>query len=193
MLIGTVYPASDSLTCIEQSSDDDENQKAEKESQYKTVGAPKGHKQEPQRARGQRRDEGAKARGQKKEEPKTNKNRLKDFNSFKASMKEDNRAGDSECWVDSAPKPAAREENEDEEENEERQDSNRGKPPTRGQQANRGRGRGRGRGGMPGKSVYQMTPEEIEKRDKLKKGRAIQNKKKGGHHDQKSKALKKFA
>lgn len=158
----------------------------EKETQYRTVGVPKGSRQEPVRARGHR-----------KEEPKPAKNRLKDFNSFKASMKEDNRAGEGECWVDSAPKSAAskevKEENEDEEEGDDRHGANRGKPATRGQPPNRARGRGRGRGGMPGKSIYKMTAEEIEQREKLKKGRAIQTKKKGGQHDQKAKALKKFA
>lgn len=45
--------------------------------------------------------------------------------------------------------------------------------------------------GAPGRSVYQMTKDEIEKKQKLKAGRAIQTKKKGGHHDRKAKAAKK--
>lgn len=46
--------------------------------------------------------------------------------------------------------------------------------------------------GIKGKSVYQMTPEEREKKEKLKKGRAIHNRKKGGDHNQRKMADKKY-
>lgn len=84
--------------------------------------------------------------------------------------------------------------------------SGRGDPRGRGEQRGRGgrgdhrggrgehRGRGRGhRGGQPGKSVYQMTPEEIEQKEKLKKGRENNTRKKGGHHNRKEAAAKKYA
>jgi hypothetical protein len=78
------------------------------------------------------------------------------------------------------------------EEQEERQwNDQRGHPATRGQMRGRGRGRAK-RGGQPGKSVFKMTAEEIENKEKLKKGRDNQTRKKGGHHDHKEKANKKY-
>lgn len=107
--------------------------------------------------------------------------KFSDFASFKKAMNPETAATESppkssgdDCWVDSDQTEKPKEVSEKKE-----QSSHSG---------NRGghRGRGKGRGGK-----YE-EPREHTDQEKLKIGRAIHGRKRGGHHDQKNKATKKY-
>lgn len=134
-----------------------------------------------------------------KQKPKNEERKklgFSDFKSYKEAVNTNSRAEpdkpDSDCWVDSEPSYGAAnsrrkdradrdrvKEGNDDADREQRQDGGQ-----RGRGA-RGRGRARGKGGF----IY--TAEEKSDKDKLKAGREINNRKRGGHHNQKDRAAKK--
>lgn len=118
------------------------------------------------------------------------KDALKSFGAFKDNVWNGPKEETEGDYEDTNYAPQSSNKIEDELE-ESPEDAQRGRPPPRGQPRGRGRGRAR-RGGQPGRSVYHMTKEEIENKEKLKKGRENQTRRKGGHHNHKEKAAKKY-
>ena len=122
----------------------------------------------------------------------------RNFQSYKEEiLKEDpveKPSEEAECWVDDDnekdAKPEDSQNHHAENNQQEKPVSRQELPPNQSKKGDQKKKHGRG--GIQGKSVYQMTKEEREKKKKLQVGREIQTRKKGGHHDRKAKATKKY-
>ena len=107
----------------------------------------------------------------------------KDYKSYKAKVNNENKEEKDEgCWVD------------DNETEERSSNTNRNKnsAPMSQNQNKRSRVGVKNKGNTHGKPRESLTEEEKSNKDQVQRNRAMKHKKRGGAHDQKAKARKKY-